>query len=333
MGLTNSPKDTDFHELLLIIAPHLEAGVGCIYRDKTYSIITYNLDTKTPPKNHYSKRNQHFWQEKIKEVMAKAKSQNISDEDRCQIIWNLRGALENILYCILLYDSTTTTPTNFGLGYLFPCAILFIYAFYQQTRSLFQRPKLMGNLRLSLLQNQKLNKPVNHPWSQLLHLRLWSQLPHQSSRLWPQALQPRLLQHQQLRLWLHLQSACGRLHGHQLQLANPQAHEIGVECVSQVAHAYITRQIVYLQYHKSSMSYSNPWQPNDSGVAPASLRWGSEVPNALPACQDLGGTLAKEECVVVDPCPHRTHVLWIYLFILGRGDPNQIEKLTTNPWP
>ena len=79
MGLTNSPKDTDFHELLLIIAPHLEAGVGCIYRDKTYSIITYNLDTKTPPKNHYSKRNQHFWQERIKEVMAKAKSQNISD--------------------------------------------------------------------------------------------------------------------------------------------------------------------------------------------------------------------------------------------------------------
>ncbi|CAL1127930.1 unnamed protein product [Cladocopium goreaui] len=42
----NRQEDTDFHELLLIIAPHLEAG------------------------------------ERIKEVMAKAKSQNISDEDR-----------------------------------------------------------------------------------------------------------------------------------------------------------------------------------------------------------------------------------------------------------
>ena len=31
MELINRPKDTDFHELLLIIAPQLEARVGSIY--------------------------------------------------------------------------------------------------------------------------------------------------------------------------------------------------------------------------------------------------------------------------------------------------------------
>ena len=86
MELINRPKDTDFHELLLIIAPELEARVGSIYiQDISYHTQDISQLQGTSKKSLF-KQIQYIWQEQIKEVMAKAKSQNISEEDRCQII-------------------------------------------------------------------------------------------------------------------------------------------------------------------------------------------------------------------------------------------------------